>query len=48
MRDARLELLGEGALFAEGYDVVAEVAVGDDGDSEGGLFASCLGIAAAV
>ena len=41
-----LERLGEVALFAPGYDVVAEgleVAVGDDGDSEGSVLASGLG-----
>ena len=39
MRVPRLQLFGEGALFAEGNDVVVnsqEVAVGDDGDSERG------------
>jgi hypothetical protein len=50
--DARslLEGLGEVALFAPGNDVVAEcleVAVGDDGDSEGGVLAAVLGDAAA-
>jgi hypothetical protein len=42
--------LGEVALFTPGYDVVAEcleVVVGDDGDSEGGVFAAVLGDAAA-
>jgi hypothetical protein len=37
------------ALLAEGNDVVVkglEVAVGDDGDSEGGVLASGLGSAA--
>ena len=43
------EGLSEVALFPEGDDVVVkglEVAVGDDGDSEGGVFASGLGNAA--
>ena len=46
---AGLELLGEVALLAEGNDVVVKglkVAVGDDGDSEGGVFATGLGSAA--
>ena len=46
---ACLELLGEVALLAEGNDVVVKglkVAVGDDGDSEGGVLASGLGSAA--
>jgi hypothetical protein len=45
-----LEGLGEVAIFAPGYDVVAEcleVAVGDDGDSEGGVLAAVFGDAAA-
>jgi hypothetical protein len=44
-----LEGLGEVAFFAPSYDVVAEcleVAVGDDGDSEGGVLAAVLGDAA--
>jgi hypothetical protein len=48
--DSLLEGLGEVAFFAPGYDVVAEcltVTVGDDGDSEGGVFAAVLGDAAA-
>jgi hypothetical protein len=49
--DARslLERLGEVALLAEGNDVVVkgpDVAVGDDGDSEGGVLAAVLGDAA--
>ena len=46
---AGLEWLGEMALIAEGNDVVVkglEVAVGDDGDSEGGVLAAVLGDAA--
>jgi len=46
---AGLERLGEVALLAEGNDVVVkglEVAVGDDGDSEGGVLAAVLGDAA--
>ncbi|MDQ2834934.1 MAG: hypothetical protein M3Y50_14580, partial [Acidobacteriota bacterium] len=45
-----LEGLGEVTLFAPGDDVIAEcleVAVGDDGDSEGGVLAAVLGDAAA-
>jgi len=41
-----LKRLGEVALLAEGDDVVVkglEVAVGDDGDSEGGVLAAVLG-----
>ncbi len=40
-----LKGLGEVAFFAPGYDVLAEclkVAVGDDGDSEGGVLAAFL------
>ena len=46
---AGLERLGKVALLAEGNDVVVkglEVAVRDDGDSEGGVLASGLGGAA--
>jgi hypothetical protein len=46
---AGLEWLGEVALLTEGNDVVVkglEVAVGDDGDSEGGVLAAVLGDAA--
>jgi hypothetical protein len=46
---AGLERLGEVALLAEGNDVVVkglEVAVGDDGDTEGGVLAAVLGYAA--
>jgi hypothetical protein len=46
---ASLERLGEVALFAPGNDVVVKglkVAVGDDGDSEGGVRASVPGSAA--
>jgi len=46
---AGLEWLGEVALLAEGNDVVVKgrsVAVGDDGDSEGGVLAAVLGDAA--
>jgi hypothetical protein len=46
---AGLERLGEVALLAKGDDVVVkglEVAVGDDGDSEGGVLAAVLGDAA--
>ena len=46
---AGLERLGEAALLAEGNDVVVKgllVAVRDDGDSEGGVFAAVLGDAA--
>jgi hypothetical protein len=46
---ASLERLGEVALFAPGNDVVVKglkVAVGDDGDSEGGVRASIPGSAA--
>jgi hypothetical protein len=49
MRVPCLERLGEVALLAEGNDVVVkglEVAVGDDGDSEGGVLAAVLGDAA--
>ena len=45
-----LELLGKVALLAEGDDVVVKslmAAFGDDGDSEGGVFAAGLGRAAA-
>jgi hypothetical protein len=45
-----LEGLSEVALFAPGDHVVAEclkVAVGDDGDSEGGVLVAVLGYAAA-
>jgi len=46
---AGLEGFGEVALLAEGNDVVVkglEVAVGDDGNSEGGVLAAVLGSAA--
>ena len=46
---ADLERHGEVALLAEGDDVVVkglEVAIGDDGDSEGGVLAAVLGDAA--
>jgi len=43
---ADLDRLGEVALLAKGNDVVVkglECAVGDDGDSEGGVLATVLG-----
>jgi hypothetical protein len=46
---ALLERLGEMTLLAECHDVVVKglkVAVGDDCDSEGGVFAAVLGDAA--
>ena len=44
-----MDLLGDVALLAEGNDVVVKdlkVAVGDEGDSEGGVPAAVLGDAA--